>query len=118
MNMTKKYIEFGFPGVLVSETSVRPFTETPTLSTLPKHSYGYRTFERIEVEVDGETLKGEDKNYSGWTFFGRELTLDQVKDQYPDEETMISNLESNGYDRVAHTITKGWFPMKEKDRVA
>lgn len=117
--MTKHYVEFFYPGVFISETSTKEISNRDAKINLPKGAYGYRIFSREEVVLDGETLYGERKNYSGITYYGKILTLDDVKELEPKDhyEILISNMEINKYDKVVRTICGNFQPLDKNDVV-
>lgn len=116
--MLKHYVEFSFPGAFFSEYSVKEVAErNPELITVPEGAFAYRFFDRIETVVDGETLTGERKNFSPFTYFGTAYTLEEVKAQFPEYTILISNMECNGWNRVVKTLRGNWQPLGEGDTV-
>ena len=116
--MLRHYVEYLYPGICVSETSTREVAErNAALIAIPDRSFGFRFFSREEVELDGEVLVGKPKDYSNWIYEGEELTLAQVKKRYPDKDTLISNMECNGYDRVVMTRFGQAMLLEEGDKV-
>jgi hypothetical protein len=77
--MLKQYIEFFYPGMIVSESSVREVADRTPPTELPKGAFGYRFFSKNEVIQEGETLVGQPKDYSHTTYLGKEMTLEEVK---------------------------------------
>lgn len=116
--MIKQYVEFLYSGILFPETEIRKIEERdPSKLKIPKSCFGYRFFERQEADVDGETLVGEPKNYSGITYFGTVMTLSDVKREMPNARTLISNMKGNGWDKVVKTRRGNFQPLKLEDRV-
>lgn len=99
MSVTEKYVEFLYPGIFMADSSTKLLADGEAIE-LPERAVGYRTFERTATTVDGEVLRGANKNVSPWTYAGREMTLDDVRRELPDERILISNMQGNGYDRV------------------
>jgi len=116
--MVKQYVEFLYPGALVSETEVKEVKDRdPSRLEVPEGCFGYRFFDRQEAVVDGETLVGQPRNYSGMTYFGQAMTLAEVKREMPDALTLISNMEGNGWERVVKTRRGNFQPLELEDRV-
>lgn len=116
--MTKHYVEFSFPGAFFSEYKVQEVTErNPELVKVPEGAFAYRFFDQSEAIVDGETLVGDRKNFSPLTYFGTAYTLEEVKAQFPECTTLISNMECNGWNRVVKTRRGNWQPLEEGDTV-
>jgi len=100
--MLKHYVEFLYPGIVVGEYSSEP-TETrdPKYITAPEGAVAFRFYDVEEVTIDGETLTGKNKDYSGWFYVvGRAMTLEDVRREMPSKKVLIGNMESNGMDRV------------------
>lgn len=67
--ITKHYAIVFFPGLAMSnQTTLEVKDRTPDSVPLSKSCFAFRFFDQTEVEFEGETLKGEPKNYSG-TYF-------------------------------------------------
>lgn len=116
--MLKHYVEFSFPVAFFSEYEIQEVAErNPKLITVPEGAFAYRFFDRTEGVVDGETILGKSKNYSPITYFGTEYTLEEVKAQFPECTTLISNMEGNGWNRVVKTRRGNWQPLEEGDTV-
>ncbi len=117
--MLKQYIEFFYPGSFVSESSAQEVADRTPPAELPKGAYGYRFFARSEVTQDGETLRGQPKDYSGMTYYGEVMTLEEVKALTPssDYRILVSNIECNGWDRVVRTIRGQFMPLNAGDSV-
>jgi hypothetical protein len=116
--MLKHYVEFYYPGTFVAETETREVAsrDVPP-DDVPRGAYGYRFFDREEVEQDGETLRGERKNWSPTTFYGHEYTVEQLKAEFPSERILISNVEGNGYKRAVRTDRGWWQQLSDGDVV-
>lgn len=116
--MLKHFVEFSFHGAFLSEYQVKEVTErNPELVTVPEGAFAYRFFDRTETSIDGEVLVGERKNISPLTYIGKEYTLEEVKDQFPECHILISNMEVNGWSRVVKTRCGNWQPLLEGDIV-
>jgi len=117
--MLKQYIEFFYPGAVVSDSITQEVADRSPPAELPKGAYGYRFFARSEVTQDGETLRGQPKDYSPMTYYGEEMTLDEVKNLTPssDYRILVSNMECNRWDRVVRTISGQFMLPNDGDLV-
>jgi len=118
--MLKHYVEFLYPGILFAETECREVKSRDhrRLRKIPENCYGFRFFDRTETKVDGEKLYGDRKNYSGTYFIDAyTYSLQDIKDQFPDQKILISNMECNGYKRVVRTRRGNWQPLEKKDKI-
>ncbi len=113
--MIVKYVEYLYPGLLFPEPSIRRLNEGEQPEP-PKGCVGFRTFERREVEADGDTLKGEARDYSGWTYFGEELSLERVRAEQPGS-ILLFNMEGNNWSRVVRLYTGQAYALTENDTV-
>ena len=116
--MTKHYVEFYFVGAFFSETTVEEIETRSMNLTLPKGSFGYSFFDQEEVILArGEVLRGDRKNESGMIYYGKEYSVDDLKREFPNERTLISNVEGNGFKYAVKTIMGNWQPVGENDIV-
>lgn len=117
--MLKHYVEFCFPGSLMSETSTKEVGDRNAPVEAPQGAFGYRYFSREEVEMEGEVLIGKAKDRSPMTYFGEVFTLDQVKALEPAKNysILVSNMQCNKWDRVVRTVRGNFQPLHEGDRV-
>lgn len=117
--VTKSYVEKIYRGILFSEPSVEEVTERdPMQVENDGQMQGFRFYDK-EYVVDGEkSYDGETSNYSNWIYFGKRLSLDEIKAKYgnnPDYRILIGNMEGNGYNYVCHTQAGSFLPMEEGD---
>ena len=115
----KSYVEKIYRGVLFSESSISEVEERdPMKVENDGKMQGFRFYDK-EFVVDGEkSFDGEKSNFSKWIYYGKRLSLDEVKAQYgnnPDYRILISNMEGNGYQYVCHTQAGSFLPMQEGD---
>ena len=116
--MVRHYVEFYYPGSLFAETSTKEVARRdPALVKLPKGAYGFRFFDRTEIEEGGETLMGERKNFSRFTYYGEEWPLERIERELPNERILISNIKGNGYKAAVKTIRGNWMWLEKGDRV-
>lgn len=115
--MNKTFVEFFFPGSFVSETTAREVIDRSTPKDIPNGAYGYRFYSQQQVELGDETLRGEPKDYSGTTYFGKAMTLDEVAALPIDTTILQSNMRCNGWARVVRTIRGNFQPLTANDTV-
>ena len=113
--MLKHYVEFLYHGILFGESSSKesPHRNASAIK-LPKNSYAFRFYDQTETKEGSEVLVGKPKNISGWHYKGSVLTLEHVKQYHADKDTLIFNMEANGYDRVVE-VNHRFFPLKKED---
>ncbi len=117
--VTKSYVEKIYRSLLFSESSVAEVTERDPMQVKNDgQMQGFRFYDK-EFVVDGEkSYDGEASNYSNWIYFGKRLSLDEIKAQYgnnPDYRILISNMEVTGYQYVCHTQAGSFLPMEQGD---
>lgn len=117
--VTKSYVEKIYRGLLFSEPSTTEVAERDPMKIENDGSMqGFRFYDK-EFVVDGEkSYDGETSNYSNWIYFGKRMSLEQVKKLYgnnPDYRILISNMECNNYQYVCHTQAGSFLPMEEGD---
>lgn len=116
--MLKHYVEYIYPGIIVSETSTKEvLSRNPKSVLIPDSAYGFRFIDREEVELNGEKLKGDNKNISRWYYRGRQMTLEDVKREKPEEEILISNMERNDWKSIVWTKFNQAIPLDKGDTV-
>jgi hypothetical protein len=116
--MDVTYIEFLYPGAFIAETSSRAVPCRALPEVIPGQTTGYRFFTRKEVVVDGEKLVSQPKDYSGWTYFGKEYSAEQIRAMDADHLAVLrGNVRINGWDRVVQTTCGRWYPLDDADIV-
>ncbi|MFA5382740.1 MAG: hypothetical protein WC356_06215 [Candidatus Micrarchaeia archaeon] len=115
----RHYVEFFEPGSFFPEKEIREVKERdPTKIKVPFTVYGFRFFDRKEiVDEDGEYLFGSPKNYSKMFYFGRTMTLEQVKAEVPNEKILIMNMELNNWKLVVKTRMGNFQPFNKGDQI-
>lgn len=63
----------------MSDTSDKSIESREDRVDIPDHAYGYRFFDREEVDQDGELLGGKNKNHSNWFFLGEIFDKERVE---------------------------------------
>ena len=117
---TKTFVEFVFPGLLFSETSVREVECRDRQMKMPKGAYGFRFFDVTDTVVDGETLTGNRKNFSPMHYPGAEtIPADKVPERFPDDRHKIlrSNVRINEMRGIILTRTGNAVEWREDDVV-
>lgn len=119
---TKTFVEFFYPGILVSDSESREVKSRRKPRNIPSNSFGYRFYDITVVTMpDGEELRGDRKNTSPMHYFGEVLTLEDVKKlrdkNKQDYDILYSNMKNNGYDRVVNTKFGTSHPLKDDDIV-
>lgn len=118
MAKTKHYVEYLYPGAIVTERIVKEVEErSDDVVDPPENCFGYAFFDKTETEVDKEKLTSGEKNRSGTRFFGQVYTLKEVKEKFPEKDILISNIESNNYEKVVQTRCGNFQPFKEEDKI-
>lgn len=113
--MTKHFVEFMFPGIIVSESTSEEIASREAKVKLPKGSFGYRFFDEEQVELGGEILRGERKNPSGIFYVGGKIkTLEDISKEQPGS-ILEANMRNNKYDRVVMTNRGQAMPMEAGD---
>ena len=119
--MLKHYVEYLYPGIFLSESSVSEISERDvSMVSIPDNCFGFRFFDRTETVVDGEILTGHRKNISGWYYKGEKMTLEQVKATFGNDHNyriLISNMEGNGVGAVVKTKFGQFMPLNDEDEV-
>lgn len=119
IGINRHYVEFLYPGIIVSETSVKELKEGERDNIqMPDGAFGYRFFEVMETKTDdGEVLKSKRRNVSNWYYEGKKLSLVDVETLYPKEKILISNMRNNNWMYVVKTKFGQFIPFLEGDVV-
>lgn len=118
--VTKSYVEKIYRGILFSESSVSEVTERDPMQVINDGTMqGFRFYDKDFV-LDGEkSYDGEKSNFSNWIYFGKRMSLEEVKSQFGHDSKnyriLISNMENNNYKYVCHTQVGSFLPMEEGD---
>ncbi len=113
---TQHFVEYLYPGLIVGETSIKRIDDVDSLHMkMPDGAVAWRTHERSATFVGGEELLGKIKNRSGWTYYGRRLTLADAQRELPSEHILLSNMKLGDYDVVQ--VRGRHFQLHEADRV-
>jgi len=115
--MIKHYIEWFYPGSFVSDSSSHLVEERVRPTEIPARAYAFRFYSRKEVELDGEVLLGEKRDFSGTTYFGEEVTQEQIVEQMGTKCILYQNMKCNGWKSVVRTIKGQYMPIQEGDTI-
>jgi len=114
--MLKHYMRLFFPGVFMAETSERLIQERDVNNiTIPDNCYGYMFYDIAETMLHGVELRSGEINKTGIHYFGKAMTLAEVKKELPSRRILISNMEMNGWNRVVKTRTGNFQQLEEDD---
>jgi pantothenate kinase len=119
----KTYVEFLYPGIMVSETSSKEVKSRDISEIeIPGGAYALKFYdiEYNEVNIDNKVFKDETKRCreTGWQYLGGEvLSLADVKKKMPTEKILISNMEGNKIKKVVKTKFGQCMPMEKNDCV-
>ena len=117
--VTKSYVEKIYRGILFSEPSISEVEERDPMQVANDGKMqGFRFYDK-EFVVDGDkSYDGDKSNFSNWIYFGKRMSLEEVKAQYGNDSRysiLISNMENNNYQYVCHTQAGSFLPMEEGD---
>lgn len=117
--VTKSYVEKIYRGILFSESSISEVEERDPMQVANDGKMqGFRFYDK-EFVVDGDkSYDGDKSNFSNWIYFGKRMSLEEVKAQYGNNSSysiLISNMENNNYQYVCHTQAGSFLPMEEGD---
>ena len=116
---TKKYVEYLYPGLIVSETSSKEVEHNdPMKVNIEGRAIGFRFYEKDFINASGEQFEGKVKNRTNWFYIGKRLTFSEVQSRFgkmPKYETLIRNMECNGIPSVCMTEYGNFMPMEDGD---
>lgn len=126
--MKKHYVNFMSPGSFMAETTTKEIdswdvNKAIEISENIEERYGakpygfyFTTRERKDTDFDSKQVAESGMYYLG----GKVRTIAEVEaENNPNDKILLSNMRSNGYNRVIST-TKGWAwtqPLKDNDIV-
>ena len=119
--MVKHYVEYLYPGNITNQTSVSEIPRRAVKNIeLSDDCIGFRFFDKTETVVDGEVLKGEKRNVSGWYYRGEKMTLQQAKTDYGKNfktQIILSSMEDLGHTTIVKTKFGDFLPLKKEDKI-
>ena len=122
--MIKSFIEFGYPGTLFLETTVREAESRAAPKELPADADSYRFFGQSVAtqEQDGESIavRGARRDVSGWVYPGGvAYGADSVEREFPGDRHSILrfNVRVNKFKRIVKTSRGRITEMADEDSV-
>ena len=115
----RTYIEFVYPGTLFNETSTKEVKSRDTARVnVPDGAFGFKFFDILEatVEADGKSVKLTSARINESPMFyygGRIYTRAEAAREIPNNRTLLSNMDGNGWDRVIKTRAGDFQPFEE-----
>jgi hypothetical protein len=117
----KKYVEFVYPGVFVSESSYVEISDAKFLHSemiaIPPKSFGFRFVERNEIVTDTEILVGSYREKSGWYYIGKKYSKNDIAQSDGEDSILFRNMKNNHYAYVVKTKCGQAFPLHADDVV-
>lgn len=118
----KTFVEFRFPGIMVTEKMVREVTErAPEKIEVPEDAFAFTFFDRFQGMVKDEDqeipVSSGPVNRSKGVYYigGQTMTKEEILAQVPDPATLISNLEDEGCDCAIKTRMGNFQPFEDDD---
>ncbi len=116
--ITISYVEKNYKGLIVETTITEVAERDPMKIANDKSITGFRFYDK-EFIVDGNKVYGGKKsNYSNWIYFGRRLSLEELKKLYRNNlyiRMLIRFMEKHDYKYVCHTQVGSFLPMGNGD---
>jgi len=115
-------VEFLYPGVLVSESSIEVVeTTNPYEIKVPENAFAFKFFDVMEQEAkleDGRVITHKETKRDDITYFpgGRIMTIEEVEKEVPDNRILISNIKNNSRDNKVIKTRMGNFQYYDKDK--
>jgi len=117
----KTYIEFVYPGYILNETSTKEVKSRDTAKVkVPDGAFGFKFFDILEatVEADGKPVKLTSAriNESPMYYYGgRIYTRAEVAREVPNNQILLANMDSKGWDKVIKTRARNFQPFEKTD---
>lgn len=117
----KHFVQFLYPGTFFSEDSSKEVADRdPAKVEVPQGAFCFSFYDQIvgvaieggkEIPVSSGALDRSPKYYYG----GKVYTVEKLKEEFPNERILISNVEGNGYKRAIKCRTGNWQPLEDSD---
>lgn len=120
MNKTTKiYVEYLYPGIIVSETSSKEVPGIdPKECSKEKGIIGFRFYEISSFVEEDEVYYSMPSHYTNWFFIGKRCSLDDIRKMNETSgcySILIDNMVTNNYPYVCHTPNGQFLPMGPSD---
>lgn len=114
----KHYVEFLYPGVIISECSQVEISSRDIEEIyIPNHAYGFRFLDKTHAIIDGTELVSQPENYSNWHYEGEFWSLEYVEEHMPHMNVLIDNMKTNNWNRVIRTHYGQCFPVEDDAQI-
>lgn len=117
--VTKSYVEKSYRGLLFSEPSIAEVDERDPMKVENDCTMqGFRFFDIDYILDEQKTYSSERSNFSGWIYFGKRYSFDDIKSIYgcdSNYDILINNMKWNHINYVCHTQAGSFLPMEEED---
>ncbi|OGH92613.1 MAG: hypothetical protein A2534_00145 [Candidatus Magasanikbacteria bacterium RIFOXYD2_FULL_39_9] len=117
----KHFVQFLYSGSFFSEDSSKEVAErNPSKVEVPQGAFCFSFYDQIvgvaiengkEIPVSSGMLDKSSNYYYG----GKVYTVARLKKEFPNDKTLISNIEGNGYKRAIRCRTGNWQPFENGD---
>lgn len=102
--MKKTYVEIWYPSPLASKTEVRLVDDRDsTKFQAPENCFGYRFFDREVIFPGDEPVLGKPQNYSGMFYFGKIVSIEDIKEEFPNSDNLVKLLQAFGWNKIIKT---------------
>lgn len=111
------YVECLYPGIFPETTTYRISKRLPEYVILEQGMLGFRFYDREETGRGITKMVGVKRNYSGWYYRGKIMTLKEVEENIPKARNVIENMKMNGWDRIVRCSNGQCFPYRKDDSI-
>ncbi len=117
----KKYIEFIYSDIVLSESSKKVIeNRVITKVEVSEKAIGFRFFDTLEttIEVDGKPVKlmSERIDESAMFYYGgRVYTREELAQEASGNQTLLDNMDRHGWNKVIKTRMGNFRPFKDTD---
>jgi hypothetical protein len=120
-----EYVEYLEPGSFFPEEYVEEVQGRTLQQLAEKAKPRVFCFTTYKVTVGEVTLGGKSQKVTSNAFDkskcvyidGNVYTLAELKEQFPENEILISNMEGNRWDRIIRCRTGNWQPFEKGDKL-
>lgn len=117
--MVKHYVEFLCPGLFSSNNQCKEVQsrKPDCVNSIPKDAYAYYFFDRDVKNVNGHNFFGKITNVSPTFYLGTKYSLEEIKNQFPEENALISTMKLENHQFAVKTCKGNWEILKNGDTV-